>query len=76
MSGHKTANPAVRIHLNRAARVAPAAVTAEPEGVALDYEVIEERADDNGRISDAIYEEYGLQAIRIAGSQVHPAQLC
>jgi hypothetical protein len=54
---------------------------AEPEGVALDYEIVdalaetEAGADDDGRISDAIYEEYGLQAIRISGSQAHPTKL-
>ena len=28
-----------------------------------------------GRITDAIYEEYGLQAIRIPGAQAHPTKL-
>lgn len=71
----------VRGYLNRAARTAPAAVTAEPEGVALDYEIVDALAEtetgshDDGRISDAIYEEYGLQAIRISGSQTHPTKL-
>src|SRR5690606_25811307 len=61
----------VRGYLNRAARTAPAAVAAEPEGVALAYEIVdtlpEAGTTDDGRISDAIYEEYGLQAIRISG---------
>ena len=79
-----TAAPAaarsVRGYLSRAARTAPAAVAAEPEGVALAYEIIDalpeaEVDDDDGRISDAIYEEYGLQAIRISGSQAHPTKL-
>jgi predicted RNA methylase len=80
-----TAAPAaarsVRGYLNRAARTTPAVVAAEPEGVALDYEIVdalaetEAGADDDGRISDAIYEEYGLQAIRISGSQAHPTKL-
>jgi predicted RNA methylase len=67
----------VRGYLNRAARTAPAAPMVEPEGVALDYEIIDAQAevDDGGRISDAIYEEYGLQAIRISGSQAHPTKL-
>jgi len=67
----------VRGYLNRAARTAPAAPMAEPDGVALDYEIIDAQAgaDDDGRISDAIYEEYGLQAIRISGSQAHPTKL-
>ncbi|MBN9317654.1 MAG: strawberry notch family protein [Devosia sp.] len=68
-------------YLNRADRTAPAAPMAEPEGVALDYEIVdalaetEAGADDDSRISDAIYEEYGLQAIRISGSQAHPTKL-
>jgi len=71
----------VRGYLNRAARTAPAAVATEPEGVALDYEIVnalaetEDGADGDGRISDAIYEEYGLQSIRISGSQAHPTKL-
>jgi hypothetical protein len=67
----------VRGYLNRAARTAPAAPMVELEGVALDYEIIDAQAgaDDDGRISDAIYEEYGLQAIRISGSQSHPTKL-
>jgi predicted RNA methylase len=32
-------------------------------------------AGEGGRLSDGIYEEYGLQAIRIAGSQAHPTRL-
>ncbi|CAH1655575.1 MULTISPECIES: strawberry notch-like NTP hydrolase domain-containing protein [Hyphomicrobiales] len=67
----------VRGYLNRAARTAPATLMAEPDGVALDYEIIDAEvgADDDSRISDAIYEEYGLQAIRISGSQAHPTKL-
>ena len=67
----------VRGYLNRVARTAPAGVTAEPEGVALDYEIVDALAETEagGRISDAIYEEYGLQAIRISGSQAHPTKL-
>ncbi|MFX6965315.1 hypothetical protein ABTH47_20050, partial [Acinetobacter baumannii] len=69
----------VRGYLNRAARIAPAAVATEPEGVALAYEIVdtlpEAGTTDDGRISDAIYEEYGLQAIRISGSQAHPTKL-
>ncbi|MCR8493021.1 bifunctional class I SAM-dependent methyltransferase/DEAD/DEAH box helicase [Brucella anthropi] len=67
----------VRGYLNRAARTAPAAVAVEPEGVALEYDIIDAdaAADDRGRISAAIYEEYGLQAIRISGSQTHPTKL-
>jgi predicted RNA methylase len=71
----------VRGYLNRAARTAPATPMVEPEGVAFDYEIVDALAetkagaDDDSRISDAIYEEYGLQAIRISGSQAHPTKL-
>ena len=65
----------VRRYLNRATKVAPVAPPAEPEGVPLEYETVDWQAAEGGRISDAIYEEYGLQAIRIAGSQAHPTRL-
>ena len=65
----------VRGYLNRAARTAPATAGADPDGVALDYEIIDAQAEDSGRLSEAIYEEYGLQAIRIPGAQAHPTKL-
>ncbi len=65
----------VRSYLNRTARSAPAIPMAEPEGLPLAYESIDWQAAEDGRISDAIYEEYGLQAIRIPGSQAHPTKL-
>ncbi|TNE39081.1 MAG: helicase [Sphingomonadales bacterium] len=69
----------VRGYLNRATRTAPPAPAADPDGVALDYEILdaqaEDEADDGGRLSDTIYEEYGLQAIRIPGAQAHPTKL-
>jgi hypothetical protein len=65
----------VRGYLNRGTKVAPAAPPVEPEGVPLEYETVDWQAAEGGRISDAIYEEYGLQAIRISGSQAHPTQL-
>ncbi|WP_095203517.1 bifunctional class I SAM-dependent methyltransferase/DEAD/DEAH box helicase [Mesorhizobium carmichaelinearum] len=49
--------------------------TAEPEGVELAYETVDWKPVENGRITEALYEEYGLQAIRIPGSQVHPTKL-
>lgn len=47
----------------------------EPEGVELAYETVEWTPGEDGRITDAIYEEYGLQAIRIPGAQTHPTKL-
>ncbi|TDR30439.1 strawberry notch family protein [Aquamicrobium defluvii] len=65
----------VRGYLTRAAKAAPAPAMAEPEGAPLDYETVDWSPAEGGRISDAIYEEYGLQAIRIRGSQAHPTML-
>ncbi|QGZ35223.1 strawberry notch family protein [Nitratireductor sp. ac15] len=65
----------VRGFLARAAAAAPARPAAEPEGVELDYETVDWTPGEDGRITDAIYEEYGLQAIRIPGAQAHPTKL-
>ena len=65
----------VRGYINRAARSAPAAPLAEPEAVPVAYETVDWEPAENGRLSDAIYEEYGLQTIRIAGAQAHPTRL-
>ncbi len=75
-----TAAPAaarsVRGYINRAAKVAPAtAPMAEPEGLPLAYETLDGPTGEGRRLSDGIYEEYGLQAIRISGSQAHPTRL-
>ncbi|WP_292242951.1 strawberry notch-like NTP hydrolase domain-containing protein, partial [Mesorhizobium sp.] len=74
-SASTTAAPrTVRGYVARAAR-APAAPLAEPEGVEFAYDTVDVLPTDNASISDAIYEPYGLQAIRIPGSQAHPTQL-
>ncbi|WP_112875052.1 strawberry notch family protein [Paracoccus endophyticus] len=65
----------VRGHVNRAAKTASAAPLAEPDGVPLAYEAVDWEPAEGGRLSDAIYEDYGLQTIRIAGAQPHPTQL-
>jgi predicted RNA methylase len=66
----------VRGYINRTAKAVPAAVPmAEPEGLPLSYETQDGLAGEDGRLSDGIYEEYLLQAIRIAGSQAHPTRL-
>jgi predicted RNA methylase len=71
-----TAAPrSVRGYLNRAARAAPTSPIAEPEGLPLAYETLDWQASEAGRLSDTIYEEYGLQTIRISGSQAHPTKL-
>ncbi|MDX8492494.1 strawberry notch family protein [Mesorhizobium sp. VK22B] len=47
----------------------------EPVGVELSYETVDWTPDEGARLTDAIYEEYGLQTIRIPGSQPHPTKL-
>lgn len=65
----------VRGYLTRAAGAARAKPLAEPEAVELAYEAVDWQPAEGARLSDAIYEEYGLQAIRIPGAQAHPTQL-
>ncbi|RJG46217.1 strawberry notch family protein [Mesorhizobium sp. DCY119] len=64
-----------RGYLARAAGTTPRAAIVDPEAVELAYEAVGWHPAEGGRISDAIYEDYGLQAIRISGSQAHPTQL-
>jgi len=65
----------VRGYVARAAASSPARAVAEPEGVELAYDTVDWTPAEDGRITDAIYEEYGLQAIRIPGAQAHPTKL-
>jgi hypothetical protein len=65
----------VRGYVARAAASSPVPALAEPEGVELTYDTVDWTPAENGRITDAIYEEYGLQAIRIPGAQAHPTKL-
>ncbi|OQM76820.1 methylase [Pseudaminobacter manganicus] len=50
-------------------------VVADPEGVELTYETVDWTPPDSAGLTDAIYEAYGLQSIRIPGSQAHPTNL-
>ncbi|UCI05230.1 strawberry notch family protein [Mesorhizobium sp. B1-1-8] len=66
----------VRGYLSRSAAARPVdAVEVDPEGVELAYETVDWTSPESIRLTDAIYEEYGLQSIRIPGSQAHPTQL-
>jgi hypothetical protein len=47
----------------------------EPTGVELNYEVTDWTPAQTGRITEALYEPYTLQSIRIAGSKPHPTGL-
>jgi predicted RNA methylase len=66
----------VRGYIARAARSGsrPASVV-DPGGVDLAYETVDWTPPQGTRLSDAIYEDYGLQSIRIPGAQDHPTQL-
>ncbi len=73
---HPTAPRMVRGYLARPRSSAPeATVLSEPEGIDLAYETIDWQPAEGSRLTDAIYEEYGLQSIRIPGSQAHPTKL-
>ncbi|MGR7995801.1 strawberry notch-like NTP hydrolase domain-containing protein [Xanthobacter sp. ZOL 2024] len=65
----------VRGSVSRSAKAAPPVPLSEPDGVELTYETVDWRPAEAGHITDAIYEEYGLQAIRIPGATAHPTQL-
>jgi hypothetical protein len=52
-----------------------AAVDADPKGVPLTYDTVDWSPPDGARLSEAIYEEYGLQSIRIPGAQTHLTKL-
>ncbi|MGY2804181.1 strawberry notch-like NTP hydrolase domain-containing protein [Bradyrhizobium sp. USDA 4506] len=49
--------------------------SAAPEGLKLNYETVEWSPPEGARLTDALYEEYGLQSIRIPGSCAHPTKL-
>jgi hypothetical protein len=78
--GHVGAPIAVRM---AAARPLPsvgsprrsAAAAIEPAAVELAYEAVDWAPAHSGRITEALYEGYGLQSIRIPGSASHPTRL-
>ena len=71
---HATALRIVRGYAAWPSTPAPASL-AEPDGVELDYETVDWTPAEGARLTDAIYEEYALQSIRIPGSQAHPTKL-
>ena len=52
-----------------------AAPTSDPAAVELAYDTVAWTPAEGGRITEALYEEYALQSIRISGSQPHPTKL-
>jgi predicted RNA methylase len=76
VSASATAPKTVRGYLARSADARPAAAPAnDPEGVELAYDTVDWAPPEGARLSDAIYEEYALQSLRIAGAQPHPTKL-
>ena len=69
----RRAAPRSAVPTSLAAR--PLASRPEPEGVDLAYEVLDVAAAEATRLTDAIYEPYALQAIRIPGARPHPTKL-
>jgi len=71
-----TAPKSVRGYLARSAASRPvAAVSTDPEGVELVYDTVDWTPPEGAHLTEAIYETYGLQSIRIPGSTVHPTKL-
>ncbi|MBK3665050.1 strawberry notch family protein [Bradyrhizobium diazoefficiens] len=54
---------------------AAAAPTSAPEAIELTYETVAWTPAEADRITDALYEGYALQSIRIPGSHAHPTKL-
>ncbi len=66
----------VRGYLARAASSRPVAAPAnDPEGMELAYEPVDWAPPEGARLSDAIYEEYALQSLRIPLAEPHPTKL-
>ena len=66
----------VRGYLVRSAAMRPVADPAsDPAGVELTYQTLDWTPPEEVRLSDAIYEEYALQSLRIPGAQPHPTKL-
>jgi len=69
-----TAPKTARSYLARAADARPAPAS-DPDGIPLAYETVDWTPGEGAHLTDAIYEEYGLQSIRIPGAQAHPTKL-
>ncbi|MGH6797143.1 MAG: strawberry notch-like NTP hydrolase domain-containing protein, partial [Roseiarcus sp.] len=61
----------------RAFTMRPSSVPAlpDPEAVELAYETVDWTPPEGACLTDALYVEFGLQSIRISGSQAHPTKL-
>ncbi|TAH68518.1 MAG: methylase [Rhodopseudomonas palustris] len=62
----------------KAAAARPSSVTAkasQAEAIELAYQTLDWKPVEGGAITDALYEAYSLQSIRIPGAQAHPTKL-
>src|SRR3546814_15970125 len=59
----------------RAAPILAPAPAVVPDAVELAYETLDWTPAEAGRLTDAIYEPYTLQSLRIAGAKPHPTPL-
>ncbi|MBC2861718.1 strawberry notch family protein [Stappia sp. 28M-7] len=76
VSAPAAAPKTVRGYLARpAAMRTVAAPASDPDGVELTYETLDWTPPDGARLSDAIYEEYALQSLRMPRAQPHPTKL-
>jgi predicted RNA methylase len=78
LSGRRQNPRAVRAYITRGSSSGSAALPApafEPHAVELAYETTDWTPTGGVRLTDALYEPYALQSIRISGSQAHPTRL-
>jgi len=68
-------NAAFRPVAARQSAPASCARTVQPDAVELAYETCDWQPAEAGRLTDSIYEGYGLQSVRIPGAQPHPTAL-
>ncbi|MGD9920472.1 MAG: strawberry notch-like NTP hydrolase domain-containing protein [Pseudorhodoplanes sp.] len=74
VSNRPAAARTVRAYLAQRAS-APAATTTAPEANELAYEPVTWTPTEKRKITDALYEEYAIQSIRISRAQEHPTKL-
>jgi hypothetical protein len=76
-TARSTGSPVARRSVARASSppAMPSVGLAEPEGVELAYETLEWKPAEGARLTDAIYEAYALQAIRIPAAKAHRTKL-
>jgi len=64
-----------RLASNTGSRRTSTVAIVEPAAVELAYEAVDWAPVENGRITEALYEGYRPQSVRIPGSQAHPTRL-